>query len=401
MADRPVPELGHRTPLEAAQTPNLDALAREGVSGLLDVISPGVRPGSDTGHLSLLGYDPFTTYTGRGPLEAAGVGLEVRGGDVCFRCNFSTVDAAGIITDRRAGRIREGTDKLAAAINTIGPIDGVECIFKESVEHRGALILRGEGLSADLVDHIDPHETGLPVGRSAALKPGDQAAERTAKVLNEFVRRSQEVLRDHPLNKQREAHGELPANVILPRGPGMAPHLKRFTDKYGIPGACVVEVGLLDGLGRYLGLDIVEVPGATGSLDTDVDAIGRAVLQTLNTHEFVLCNVKGPDIAGHNGDAPAKVTMIERIDGMVGDICKGIAEGVVLAVTADHSTPVVVMDHSGDPTPLLLWGPGVRPDGVGAFGERPASTGGLLRLRGIDLMPVLMDLMNRTEKFGA
>jgi len=401
MADRPLAELGGKTCLEAARTPHLDQAAKEGALGLLDTVAPGLRVGSDTSHLALLGYDPRATYTGRGPLEAMGVGMEVRRGDLGFRCNFSTVDDNMTVIDRRAGRIREGTDRLAEAINQIGPIEGVQVLFKESTEHRGALILRGEGLSAEITDNIDPHEDGRPVGRCAALEPGNKEAEFTAQVLNELVRRSYEVLKDHPLNKERQAAGENPANIILPRGGGTAPHLKFFHEVHGISAGCVVEVGLIRGLARYLGMDVMDAPGATGSLDTDLDSIRATVLAALDKHPFVLCNVKGPDVAAHNGDAPAKIKMIEAIDGMFGALMPALKGEVVVAVLADHATAVSTRDHTGDPVPLLLWGPEVLTDTSEAYHERAASHGGLNRFAGLHLSHVLTNLMNVQEKFGA
>jgi len=403
MGDRPIPELGGRTAVEAANVPNMNLVARDGACGLLHPIAPGVRAGSDTSHLALLGFDPFKTYTGRGPFEAAGIGMKVKGGDICFRCNFATVDEKGVVTDRRAGRIREGTDQLAAALSQIKEVgDGVQCFFKESVEHRGALILRGEGLSAAITDSVDPHEEGKPFGNDAPLDEKDAGAARTARAVNEFVARSQEILKNHPLNLQRQRGGLPPANIILPRGPGVAPHLPQFEEHYKIKGAMVVEVGLLGGVGHYLGMTIVYPEGATGSLDTNLDSIGQTVLSELERHDFVLCNIKGMDVAGHNGDAAAKVKMAERIDEMLGRILlPGLRGQAALILTADHATPVTVKDHSGDAVPLALWGPGVLPDGVAAFDERACAAGCLGHIRGMDVLPLLTNIMGVQEKFGA
>ena len=215
------------------------------------------------------------------------------------------------------------------------------------------------------------------------------------------MRRSYELLKDHPLNRERQAAGQNAANIVLPRGAGVAPHLKPFHEQHGLTAACVVEVGLIRGLARYLGFDVCDAPGSTGSLDTDLDSIARTVLSALENHDFVLCNVKGPDIAGHNGDAPAKVAMIERFDAMFGQLLARLPKETVVAVLADHATPVLTRDHSGDPVPLLLWGPGVLSDGVEAYHERAASRGGLGRFSGLHLAHVLTNLMNVQEKFGA
>jgi 2,3-bisphosphoglycerate-independent phosphoglycerate mutase len=399
LGDRPVPEFDGLTPLEAANTPVLDRLAREGECGLMDPIAPGIRGGSDTGHLSILGYDPLVHYTGRGPFEAMGIGLDVRGGDLSFRCNFATVDDRMVVVDRRAGRITEGTRELAAALDGM-QIEGVTCLFKESVAHRAALVLRGPGLGARLSD-VDPHADGVPIHTAEPLDPSDQASAKSARVLNTFVKRSYEILDHHPVNESRRRAGLPPANIVLPRGVGLTPHLEPFDAKRGLVSACIVEVGLVKGIGRYLGMDVIEVPGATASLDTDTEAIGRAVVATFADHNFILCNVKGPDVAGHDRNAPGKVAIIEKIDRMVGQIFDAGSDGLTLAFTGDHSTPVTYGDHTGEPCPILFWSPDVRTDGCQAFGERPVLGGGVGRIRGLDVVNIMTSYMGVQEKFGA
>ena len=399
MGDRPVAELGHRTPLEAAHTPTMDRLAREGECGLMDPIAPGIRAGSDTAHLALLGYDPYQVYSGRGPFEALGIGMEVRGGDIALRCNFSTVDEQWRVIDRRAGRITQGTDQLAAALNGV-EIEGVQCFFKESVAHRGALVLRGEGLSARITD-VDPHAEGNPVAECRPLDPHDEAATRTARIVNAFVRLSYERLNDHPVNRERIAQGLPPANIILPRGAGVAPHLEPFPKRYGIRAAAVVETGLIRGIARFVGMDTLSAPGATGGLDSDLRSMGRTLIQALQEYDFVLCNVKAPDLCGHDGNPIQKVEVIERMDAMLRLVLESARDDLYIALTADHSTPCSVRDHSGDPVPLVIWGPDLRGDEVQAFHERASMRGGLGRLRGGDLMPILTQLMGVQEKFGA
>ena len=399
MADRPVPELGARTPLEASNNVNMNTLALQGECGLMDPIAPGVRAGSDTSHLAILGYDPYKAYTGRGPFEAAGIGMDVRKGDIAFRCNFSTVDPDMVIVDRRAGRIESGTDQLAAAVNGM-QIEDVTCYFKESVAHRGALVLRGPGLGAAVTD-ADPHEVGEKIHEAHAIDPADAASAKTARIVNQFVRKSYEILKDAPVNEQREAEGKQPANIILPRGAGVAPHIESFEEKYGMKGAAVVETGLIAGIAVYLGMDIIEAPGATGGLDTDLDAIANAVLGALKDHDFVLCNIKGPDLAGHDSQAQVKVDFIEKIDRVVGKLMAGVDEHTYIVLTADHATPISVGDHSGDSVPIAFRGPGVRVDSVQAYDERSVVPGGVHRVPGTAVMPILTQLMNVQEKFGA
>jgi 2,3-bisphosphoglycerate-independent phosphoglycerate mutase len=399
MGDRPIAELGNRTPLEAAHIPHMDRLAREGECGLMDPIAPGIRAGSDTAHLALLGYDPYRVYTGRGPFEALGIGMEVRGGDVALRCNFSTVDENWRVIDRRAGRITQGTAELASVVNGV-EIEGVQCFFKESVAHRGALVLRGEGLSARITD-VDPHHEGEFVAECRPLDPQDEAAQRTARVVNAFVRFSYERLREHPLNRERVAQGLLPANIILPRGAGVAPHLEPFPQRHGVRAAAVVETGLIRGIARFVGLETLDAPGTTGGLDSDLMSMGRTLLQALREYDFVLCNVKAPDLCGHDGNPFQKVEVIERIDAMLRLVLESVEPNLYICLTADHSTPCSVRDHSGDPVPLVLWGPDLRGDEVQAFHERACARGGLGRLRGCDLVPILTQLMGVQEKFGA
>jgi 2,3-bisphosphoglycerate-independent phosphoglycerate mutase len=399
LGDRPVPELGARTPLEAAEKPNMDRLATEGECGIMDPIAPGVRAGSDTSHLALLGYDPYQCYTGRGPFEAAGIGMDVKRGDIAFRCNFTTVNDDMVVTDRRAGRITERTAELAAAVNGL-EIEDVTCLFKESVAHRGALVLRGPGLGADVTD-TDPHVENAKVHPSEPTNPDDSASAKTARIVNQFVRRSYEILKDHPVNKARMAAGQNPANIILPRGAGLAPHLTALNERCNLTSACVAETGLITGVAKYVGMEIVDVPEATGGLDSDIMAMGRAIVKALEDHSFVLCNVKGADVGGHDAQPQAKVELIQRMDAMVGYLIENADSDTYIVLTADHSTPVSVKDHSGDPVPIAFRGPGVRVDDCRHFDERSVTKGGLHRIRGIDVMNIITQLMGVQEKFGA
>lgn len=404
MGGRPVPSLDGRTCLEVQDTPALDALAAGGECGLMDPISPGIPVGSDTAHMAILGYDPFEHYTGRGPFEARGVGLEVKPGDVAFRCNFATVED-NVVTDRRAGRIKERTDELAATINEVFSegIGGAQIIFKESVEHRAALVLRGEGLDHRITD-VDPHEDGvaIPECRPLPQAADESAAQRTARIVNEFVRRSHEALETSEVNKDRRAQGLLPANAVLPRGVGTAPHLPPFTEQYGMSGAMIVEVDLVRGLGMYLSMDVIRVPAATGGTDTDEIAIAEAVAQACEGHDFVLCNIKAPDLGGHDSNVEGKMQAIAKVDRAVDYLLHKMDwEQTVMMVGADHCTPISVGDHSGDAVPIAFYGHGVRPDAVREFDERACASGAIHRVRGGDVMNVLRNYANRIEKFGA
>ncbi|MBM4241355.1 MAG: 2,3-bisphosphoglycerate-independent phosphoglycerate mutase [Euryarchaeota archaeon] len=398
MADRPLGELEFRTPLEAANIPNMDKLAKIGICGIMDPISPGIRAGSDTSHISILGYNPYEVYTGRGPFEAAGVGVNVEAGDIAFRCNFSTADETGTIVDRRAGRIREGTDEIAQVINSLKIDEDVKIIFKESTGHRAVLVLRGEGLS-DKVSDADPKHDGKHPKKVVPLD--DEAnSKKTAKILNKIVERSYEMLKDHPINIKRIKEGKNPANIILPRGAGAVPKVQPFADKYGMKAVCIAETGLIKGIGRITGMEVPDVKGATGGVDTNLKNITNAIMDASSQdYEFILINIDGADEAGHDGNLDEKLEFIERVDEEIEELMK--IDDCYFILTADHSTPISVMDHTGDPVPLVISGPEVRVDDVDQFNERATARGGLCRIRGSDVMSILMDLMNKSTKFGA
>lgn len=402
MADRPIKELDNQTPLQAAKTPNMDKMAENGITGIMDPIKPGIIPGSDTAHLSILGYNPYEVYTGRGPFEASGVGLEVIPGDIGFRCNFSTSDEDGIITDRRAGRIRDGTADIVEVLNTmtIEGYEDVKIIFKESTGHRAVLVLRGENLS-DKVTDADPKVEG---NKPKIVKPTDDSEEaaRTADLLNKIVQESYNMIKDHPVNVERMSNNEPPANIIIPRGAGAVPDVEPINDKYEVNSACIAETGLIMGIGRFAGMDIIEMDDVTGGVDTNLDNIIDTILDQVNNseHDFFLINIDGADEAGHDGNYEEKTEFIEKVDEVVMSKLLDL-EDVVLFLTADHSTPVSVMNHSGDPVPILIYGPNIRVDDVKEYHEFATYKGGLCRIRGSDVMNIIMDLMNNSHKFGA
>lgn len=405
MGGRPLVSLGGRTTIEAADTPALDAIAAGGESGILHPAGIGKPVGSDTAHMAILGYDPFKFYRGRGPFEAKGVGIDVRPGDLAFRCNFSTVDDSGLVIDRRAGRIKSGTDQLAKAVNDglKDGIDGVQVIFKESVEHRAALVLRGENLD-HRIGEVDPHKEGVQYFACEPLPEAkdDPNAQRSAKVVNEFVARAYEILDKHPVNAQRKAEGLLPANAALPRGVGTAVDLESFEHKYELKGAMIVEVDLVRGLGMYLNMDVIHVEGATGGADTDEIAIAKAVAAAWEDHDFILCNIKSPDLGGHDSSIDVKLTAIKKVDRAVGYLLEHLDwSRTVMMIGADHCTPITVGDHSGDGIPVSFYGHGVRPDDVLAYGERPCAKGSIGHLHGDDVMSLLTNFSGTQHKFGA
>ncbi len=367
LSDRPCPELGNLTPLEAAKKPVLDQLAREGICGIMDTIAPGIRPGSDTAHLALLGYDPHTSYTGRGPLECEGCGIHMEPGMIGFRCNYATRSPEGLVTDRRAGRVHD-TTALSDAIQTGVDLSafGVEFVFRSGAGHRAALALKGKGLG-HCVSSNDPKKDGVPPLTVTALKQ-EAIHQKTAQVCNEFVRQSSKILFDHPLNIERTRQGLNPANIVLMRGAGEMGHLVPFQQKYGLSGSVIAAASLITGIGNAVGLPHIPVAGITGSQNSNIEGKITAVIHELETKDFVLVNIKGADESGHDGLVTQKKAFIERVDGALAPLLD--LKDCIIIVCADHSTPCCIKDHSADPVPVLIRGEGVRVDDVVRFDER-------------------------------
>ena len=399
LGDRPSKELKGKTPLEYANTPNMDKFAELGMNGLLHVIAPGITPGSDTAHLALFGVDPYEYYTGRGPFEAAGLGLEVREGDIAFRANFATINSEDIITDRRAGRIKEGTHELVELFKDM-EIDGVKILLKAGTEHRAALILRGENLS-DKVSENDPHVEGK---EPSEFKPLDDSPEayKTAQVLTTFVMKAKTLLSNADINKNREEQGLPAANYILIRGAGRAPKVPNFEEEYGLESVCIAGGGLYKGVGRMLGMHIVEDSRLTGGTDTNLSAKFGLALEALQTFDFVFTHVKGTDNYSHDGNPIGKMKFIEKIDKeLFRFLPENIKTDLVIMITGDHSSPCSFKDHSADPVPVIIYSPDCRRDNVKKFGESYAVEGNLGHLLGKHIMSIALNELRLVHKFGA
>jgi len=397
MSDRILRDYG-KTPLEMANIPNLDRMAKEGLCGQLDVLGVGRRAGSDTAHLAILGYDPHKVYTGRGPLEVAGTGIKLKPGDVSLRCNYATVDDNFNLISRTAGQISEseGTMEFEKILNEIKL--PVEYEFRNSLSYRCVLHLRGIGLSGDVCD-AEPKREGEALNKIKPTKEGREA-EKTSEILNKFIEESNRVLKNHPINLKRIKEGKFPANVIISRGAGRTPELENFYDKWKMKGAVVAGIGLIKGLGFMTGMDVINVPTATGYIDSDFMAKGRAAIKALNDHDFVLLHVEGTDEPSHDRDVKGKITALERVDEMIGYVMDNVSDTLIV-VLADHTTSTDLGDHTADPTPLVLWGGDSVPDEVSKLTEKEMYKGGLHRIAGRDLMPLILDQTNRAKKFGA
>ncbi len=388
--------LGDRTentPLNLAKTPVLDAFVKKGMTGLMYPIGIGNIPGSDTAHLAILGYDPYVYYKGRGAFEALGAGFELKGGDVAFRLNMATVDDNMNVIDRRAGRNDYGMKELIASIDNMN-IEGVTIRLTHTVEHRGAALFSGQNLSVK-VSNTDPHRENAKVEKAEAL---DKSGEYIARVLNIFTEKAYQILKDHPMNKERIAKGIKPANIALLRGAGECFRPEPFEQKFGVKAVCVAGGALYKGVARYLSFYTPDIEGATGTKNTNLAAKKNAVLKYMQTYDFVFAHLKGTDSCGHDGDFEGKKAFIERVDREFFD---GLLEKFdVVVVTGDHSTPCVAKRHSMDPVPILLYHKDIRPDETTHLCEAQAYGGGLGKIIGKDLVPIIMDYLDKSSMFG-
>ncbi len=377
-----------KTEWEITKTPNLDALAKRGVYGLMNPIGPGITPGSDTSHLNIFGYDPHIYYPGRGPLEALGAGIKLMEGDVAFRANLATVNRNMVVVDRRAGRI-ESADaaRIAKSIERI-EIDGLEFTFTHTVEHRGVVVVRGKGITASVGD-TDPHEEGREVVQPEITAENERMARAIGKYTIEVYKR----LSKHKLNKGRK----LPANVVLLRGAGMYREVETFQKRFGMSACCIAGGALYKGIGRYIGMDVINVKGATATFDTDLAAKARAALKCLEKYDFVFLHIKAMDSQGHDGNVEKRIEMIKRIDRMVGMLADTKA---VIVVTGDHSTPPTKRMHSFEPVPILISNVEARGYGINKFCEVGCAWGELGTINGSAVVPMLLAYAGRTEKYG-
>ena len=373
MADEPLAELGGKTPLGYAKIPNMDRMAREGACGMLRTIPDTYEAGSDIANMSILGYDPAQYYTGRGPLEAMSMGVDLAPGDVAYRCNLVTVENARM-ADFSAGHIPsgEGADLFAA----LGPAIP-EVMVKPGVSYRNLLVVpEGRGAIS-----TPPHDI---VGQDifAYLPRGGDA-----NLLLRCMERSREVFSGHPVNTARRKAGKKAATQIWPWSGGPKPAFPLFRQKYGKDGGMISAVDLLNGIARCAGMEIIRVPGATGYLDTDYAAKAHHALEAIGHLDFLYLHIEAPDEAGHLGSVEEKVKAIERVDGVVGTILEQF-DGVV-AVLPDHPTPIRVKTHTRDPVPFVVRGKGR--DSTEEFSEEAARHGGFGTRNAVDFLPFLFD----------
>lgn len=368
---------GGLTELETAHTPHLDALAKQGVCGGSIPVKPGISPGSGPGHLGLFGYDPLEYLIGRGALEATGIGFELQENDVAIRANFCTIDSAGNITDRRAGRIpSEESAPLAIKLREVS-IPGVEVFVEPVKEHRFVVVLRAVGLGGNVAD-TDPQATGVPPLAPRATHPD---SEKTVQVATEFIKQAKEILAGQPK-----------ANCCTLRGVSAKPHLPSYEEVYGLRSAAIAVYPMYKGLARLVGMDII---GQAQTLDEQMDVLE----ENWSKYDFFFIHFKYTDSTGEDGNFDAKVKRTEEVDACVPRIM-ALKPGVFIC-TGDHSTPSMLASHSWHPVPTLLVAEHCRTDLCEKFGEAECLRGGLGQFEAKYLMPLALANAGRLNKFGA
>jgi len=380
MADLPLAQLQGKTPLQAAKKPNMDRLALRGRSGLAQTVPEGFPPGSDVANLSVMGYSPSLYYSGRAPLEAAAMGVVLGKADIAFRCNFVTIED-GIMQDYSAGHIT--TEEGRELIEALQPLMPQQRLYA-GVSYRNLLVLQAGAKAICTPPHdISDH----PV---ASYQPRGPDSEQLIRLMDA----ARPILAGHPVNKKRIAAGKRPANAIWLWGQGPAPAMPSFAEKYGLKGAMISAVDLLKGIGRYAGLEVIDVAGATGNIDTNYEGKVQAALQALKRLDFVYLHVEAPDEMGHEGNTELKVKAIELFDErVVGPVVEGLeksGEDWRVLLLPDHATPISIKTHSRNPVPFNIAGAGVQPDGVESFDEAASQQGGYGLVEATKLVGMIM-----------
>ena len=415
LGDTPIKELGGKTPLDAALTPNMDKLAQKGKTGVVHTVGKGIAPESDIAVISLLGYDAHKYYTGRGPLESFAEGLKFADGNVAFRVNFATVEDDGrTIKDRRVGRnlSTEEATYLAKEINSKVTLTNATFEFKNTIGHRGVLVIRAmhtqlsawitntdpaydrEGVFGIAKEKFEPFvEESKPMPGYETSKPAQEAA----MLINEFTLKSHQVLQEAAVNKKRITDGKVPANVILSRDAGdRLPKFPPLSELYQVKFGSFVEMPVEKGIALLTGMSIVDVPSNMGHPDVDYSIWAKIALQKMPDFDGLYIHIKGPDEPGHDGNYEKKKASIEAIDKhFFGNLLPHLKlKDCIILVTADHSTPCALKAHSSDPTPLLVCGGNIKSDGSLSFSEKAAREGSLGTLLGRDIMGLAIKLAN-------
>ena len=417
MGDLPIKSLGNKTPLEVAETPNLDSLAKTGKTGLMYTVKKGVAPESDVAVISLLGYDPFKYSTGRGVIEAAGAGLKMKDGDLALRCNFATLGEGKNILDRRVARslTTEEATELSKAVNKGIKLESYPATFefRNTLGHRAVLLIKSKAkpLSSDITNS-DPAYTivnGLGVAKAEVemvlqtCEPTNktEAAKVSAGLVNEFIEKSHNLWENHPINIKRAAEGKLKANVVLTRDAGhLLPKFFNINEHYHVKFACLADMHAERGIAQLAGMDASLLPPPSGNLQKDCEVRVKALLEALPKYDCFYIHLKGPDEPGHDGNCTLKTQIISAIDKyFFGPLLKQISlKDNLICVTTDHATPCALKVHSDTPVPVLISGDHVGDGKAVKFCERECAKGSLGTIeRGCELMPKLMKLLKKQE----
>ena len=406
MADWPVESLGGKTLMQYAKTPYMDKVASMGRTGRLKTVADGFHPGSEVANMSVLGYDLPKVYEGRGPLEAASIGVDLKPGEMAMRCNIICIEGDHI-KNHSAGHIT--TEEADVLVKYLQEHLGNERVcFHTGVQYRHLLVIKG---GDKRIDCTPPHDVPLKPFRPLLVKPmpgtenitvpeggAELTPQQTADLINDLILRSQELLKNHPLNQKRMAEGKDPANSIWPWSPGYRPQMEPLSEKYPSirKGAVITAVDLIRGIGRYAGLRCIDVEGATGLYNTNYEGKAQAAIEALKTDDFVYLHVEASDEAGHEGDVPLKLKTIEDLDSrIVGPVYEAVKqwdEPVAIAVLPDHPTPCELRTHTNEPIPFLIYYPGIEPDAVQTYDEISCKEGGYGLMEKDEFMNLFMNI---------
>ncbi|MFV0310261.1 MAG: cofactor-independent phosphoglycerate mutase [Dysgonomonas sp.] len=388
-ADEPIAALGNKTPLQVAKKPYIDMLAAKGKSGELDTIPPGFKPGSEIANLSVLGYDVPKVFEGRGSLEAASMGVDILPGEMAMRCNLICIED-GKIKNHSAGHI--SNEEAAELIHFLDKeLNDGKASFYPGVSYRHLLKLEGGNKNLDCTA---PHDvTGTPF-KDVLIKPETPDAKETADYLNQLILKSQELLKDHPVNKKRIVAGKDPANSIWPWSPGYRPQMQTLQELFGIKSGSVISaVDLIMGIGVYAGLKLIHVEGATGLWNTNYEGKAQAAIEALKNDDFVYLHIEASDEAGHEGDYELKTRTIEFLDDRVVkpiyEATKGWDEPVTIAILPDHPTPCAIKTHTNKPIPFLIYRSNGEADDIQVYDEFESPKGAYGLIKGKEFMETL------------
>ncbi|MFA6862468.1 MAG: cofactor-independent phosphoglycerate mutase [Dysgonamonadaceae bacterium] len=391
MSDEPLKDYGNKTPLQLANKPNIDWLTKNGRSGLLTTIPATMHPGSEVANLAVLGYDVEKVFEGRGVLEAASMGVELKPDDLCLRCNLITIEDE-TIKNHSGGHIT--TKESTGLIHFLNEKMGTENIkFYPGVSYRHILVIKNGNKQLDCTP---PHDVLDRLFRDVLIKAETSEAEKTATLLNDLIFKSQELLEKHPINKKRKAEGKKLANSIWPWSPGYKPTMPTLEEMFGIKKSAVISaVDLIHGIGVYAGMEVIHVEGATGLYDTNYEGKAEAAVDALKTNDFVYLHIEASDEAGHEGDVELKIKTIEYLDQRIVkyilEEIKEFDEPVSIAILPDHPTPCAIRTHTYDPVPVSIYSPIKEPDNVEVYDEFSVRGGSLGLLKGDEFMKMFLE----------